>query len=317
MFDHVIQIIPPNQVRIVSWLGSIPPEDGGFPHFTSAVAAPGPHIFLPGSEVVGRISNETFSITLFKHDTSTGGDYAELELGKLILNAKVKVQARIGDSSRVDRAAFWKAHFNSQERDPLKHAEDVLNAPVKVILSKLNYSFQPDDNIENIQITTISPTEFLTALGLIRSGPYLIKDTSLSPERQKGADYILDQLEFIGMKLLNISIEDIAFADPEVKTGLNSIIIAEARQASELATAKGQAKVIEQEIENRQKIAEGLATALQILANAEAGGEPVGIDRAFMAQVGIPGMEKVVGQNDKFFISGIPDLLKMFNSGKP
>jgi hypothetical protein len=316
MFDSVIQIIPPDEVRIVSWLGSIPSEDGGFPHFTSAIAAPGPHIFLPGSEVVGRIANETFSITLFKHDTSTDGDYAELELGKLILNAKVKVQARIGDSSRVDRAAFWKAYFNSQERDPLKHAEDVLNAPVKEILSKQKFSFQPDDNVENIQITTISPTEFLTALGLIRSGPYLIKDTSLTPERQKGADYILGQLEFIGMRLINISIEDIAFADPEVKTALNSIIVAEAKQASNLATAKGEAAVIKEQNKNKLEAANGLAQALQALANAKAGGESIGLDRAFMAQVGLPGMKEVVGPNDKFFISSVQDLLKMLNPGK-
>lgn len=316
MFDRVIQIISPNEVRVVSWLGMLPPEDGGFPHFTSAIAAPGPHIFLPGSEVVGRITTKPVEIHLFRHDTSTTGDYAELELGKLTLLGKVKVTARIGNIGKIDRSDFWKAYFNSQEGDPLKHAETILNPAIKSVLQDLDYNFQVDEDDGSIQISTISPSQFLTELGLKREGQYLVKDTSASPEEQQCADYILEQLELIGMKLLNISIEDIALPE-EVKAALNSISVANAQQAANLATAKGEAKVIDQQNANKKSIAEGLATALQTLANAEAGGEPVGLDRAFMAQVGIPGMEKVVGSSDKFFISGIPDLLKMLNPGKP
>jgi hypothetical protein len=316
MFDHLIQFIPPSEVRVVSWLGIPPPEDGGFPHFTSAIAEPGPHIFLPGIEVVGRVTTKVFEIQLFKNDTSTDGDYAELELGKLILNVKVKVSGRIGNGGKIDRADFWKAYFNSQERDPLKHAENIINPAVKSILTRLDYSFKPDDSLEDIQIAPISPSQFLTELGLKREGQYLVQDITSTPEQQQVAAYILDQLEFIGMRLLNITIEDIAFADPKVKEALNSISVAEATQVANLATARGEAEVIRQQNENKKKFAEGLATALQVLANAEAGGAPVGLDRAFMAQVGIPGMKEVVGPNDKFFVSGIPDLLKMLNPGK-
>jgi regulator of protease activity HflC (stomatin/prohibitin superfamily) len=315
MFDRVIQIVSPDEVRVVSWLGSIPPEDGGFPHFTSAIAEPGPHIFLPGSEVVGRVTTKPFEIHLFRHDTSTNGDYAELELGKLTLSGKVKVTARIGNGGKINRSDFWKAHFNSQHRDPLQHAETLLNPAIKSVLQGLDYNFRPDDNVDDIQISTISPSQFLTKLGLKREAQYLTKDDSSSLDQQQCADYILEQLEFIGMRLLNISIEDIALPE-EVKAALNSISVANAQQAANLATAKGEADVIEQQNENKRKIAEGLATALQTLANADAGGSPIGLDKAFMAQVGIPGMKEVVGQNDKFFVSGIPDLLKMLNPGK-
>lgn len=316
MFDRIIQIISPDEVRVVSWLGMLPPEDGGFPHFTSAIAAPGPHIFLPGSEVVGRITTKPVEIHLFRHDTSTDGDYAELELGKLTLFGKVKVTARIGNIGKIDRSDFWKAYFNSQEGDPLKHAETILNPAIKSVLQDLDYNFKVDEDDGNIQISTISPSQFLTELGLKRDGQYLVKDTSTSPEEQQCADYILEQLELIGMKLLNISIEDISLPQ-EVKAALNSISVANAQQAANLATAKGEAEVITQQNKNKLAAAKGLANALQALANAEAGGAPIGLDKAFMAQVGIPGMKEVVGQNDKFFISGIPDLLKMLNPGKP
>ena len=61
----------------------------------------------------GAYTTNSFPIFLFRHDTPTLGDYAELELKDVTLTARVTVTAQIRDPGdnigEINRSAFWRA----------------------------------------------------------------------------------------------------------------------------------------------------------------------------------------------------------------
>lgn len=261
-----IWIVPSDEVHVVSFLGYRPSQEGGRSQFLSGVLTPGLHFYVPWTtRLEGAYTTNSFPIFLFRHDTPTLGDYAELELKDVTLTARVTVTAQIRDPGdnigEINRSAFWRAHYNSEGQDPLQAAERILNPYIREVLQGFVYEEYGNLEPDQIQISKIKPSELLKQLGLVQRGAYVIGNPAATPEESKTATEILAKLDNIGIAILSINIDDLALP-PEVVTAKNRQAVLKAEQKAKLDEEKARALVIAQQNENLRAQARGFTDAI-------------------------------------------------------
>ncbi|MEY3470824.1 MAG: hypothetical protein RLZZ223_174, partial [Candidatus Parcubacteria bacterium] len=243
-----IWVVPDNEIHVISWFGNRPTHgDSGT---LSKIAAPGLHIIAPGAKLVGAYGTNQFPVYLFRHDTPTPGDYAELELTDMTLTAKASVIAQIkGDTLREKSKSVYKAHYNAEGQDVLQATERILNPYIRLVLQQ--YSFEDyskqlngGKNLEDIQISKITPAQLLKSLGLRQMGPIIKVDNTAQGEIAEMGDAIISKLDNIGIELVLINIDDLSLPD-SVKDARNKSAIAKAEQEAKLKEEEARSQVIE------------------------------------------------------------------------
>jgi citrate lyase gamma subunit len=310
-----IWIVPDDEIHIISWFGMRP--DNGRMGFFSKIATPGPHIIVPGGKLVGAYSTNQFPVYLFRHDTPTPGDYAELELPDITLTAKVSIIAQLkGNGLRQKASSVFNAHYNAEDQDVLQATERILNPYIRLVLQKhsyAEYSNQIADGkkIDEIQVSKITPDQLLQALGLKQFGARIDKDTGVAEEDiRKIGETILDKLDNIGVDLMSINIDDLSLPGT-VNEARNRSAVEKAEQQAELDRETARAKVIDQQVQNRVKEAQGLLKAVKALSEDKT----ISDEQAYRALVEIPALKAIVGDRDKFITEGgLSGLLAMLQS---
>ncbi|MEY2986201.1 MAG: hypothetical protein RJB24_430 [Candidatus Parcubacteria bacterium] len=309
-----IWAVPDNEIHIVSWFGSRPKEDGG--GNLSKIITPGLNFITPGGQLVGAYGTNQFPVYLFRHDTPTPGDYAELELPDITLTAKASILAQIkGMTLREKAKNVYKAHYNAEDQDILQATERILNPYIRLVLQKYTfaeYSSQISNgsNPEDIQISKISPDQLLKSLGLKQSGAQIAKDNNTIPELATMGETILAKLDNIGVELVLINIDDLSLPD-SVNEARNQSAVEKAEQQAALDRETARARVIDQQVQNRLKEAEGLLKAVKALSEDKT----ISDEQAYRALVEIPALKEIVGDKDKFITEGgLSGLLAMLQS---
>ncbi len=309
-----IWIVPDDEIHVISWLGSRPNHTGT--GVLSRIATPGPHIIVPGAKLVGAYSTNQFPVYLFRHDTPTPGDYAELELPDITLTAKVSVIAQIKGKNLSEKAYnVYNAHYNAEDQDVLQATERILNPYIRLVLQKhsyAEYTTQRADGktLDEIQVSKITPDQLLQALGLKQVGARIDKDENPTEDIRKIRDSILDKLDNIGVDLMSINIDDLSLPDT-VNEARNRSAVEKAEQQAALDREVARARVIEQQVKNRVTEAEGLLSAVKALSNDPG----ISDEQAYRALVEIPALKEIVGDKDKFITEGgLSGLLAMLQS---
>lgn len=291
--------------------------DNGRMGFFSKIATPGPHIIVPGAKLVGAYTTNQFPVYLFRHDAPPV-DYTELELPDITLIAKVSVVVQIGGTSLSEKVqGVYNAHYNAEDQDLPRAAERILNPWIKLILQRHSfdeYSSQVDEGkeVEEIQISKITPGQLLKALGLRQKGALIGTDDQAKDSVQNDGITILAKLANIGVDLLSINIDDLSLPD-EVNEARNRSAVEKADQKAALDRETARSEVIDKEVENRVKEAEGLLRAVKALRNDPG----ISDEQAYRALVEIPALQKIVGDKDKFITEGgLNGLLAMLQSKK-
>jgi citrate lyase gamma subunit len=310
-----IWIVPDDEIHIISWFGMRP--DNGRMGFFSKIATPGPHIIVPGAKLVGAYSTNQFPIYLFRHDTPTPGDYAELELPDITLTAKVSVIAQLkGNDLRQKASSVFNAHYNAEDQDVLQATERILNPYIRLVLQKDSYAKYSNQitagkKIDEIQVSKITPDQLLQALGLKQFGARIDKDTGVAEEDiRKIGETILDKLDNIGVDLMSINIDDLSLPDT-VNEARNRSAVEKAEQQAALDRETARARVIDQQVQNQVKEAQGLLKAVKALSEDKT----ISDEQAYRALVEIPALKEIVGDKDKFITEGgLSGLLAMLQS---
>ena len=269
-----IWTVPDNEIHIISWFGSRPKEEGN--GRLSKIITPGLNLIIPGGQLVGAYGTNQFPVYLFRHDTPTPGDYAELELPDMTLTAKASILAQIkGRTLREKAKNVYKAHYNAEDQDILQATERILNPYIRLVLQKYTfaeYSSQISNgsNPEDIQISKISPDQLLRSLGLKQSGAYITKDNNTTPEIATIGETILAKLDNIGVELVLINIDDLSLPD-SVNEARNKSAVAKAEQEAKLREEKARSQVIEQQNKNIRAEMEGFVMALKNAATTSGG----------------------------------------------
>jgi hypothetical protein len=269
-----IWVVPDNEIHVISWFGNRP--NNGNSGTLSKIATPGPHIIVPGAKLVGAYGTNQFPVYLFRHDTPTPGDYAELELPDITLTAKASAIAQIkGDTFREKSKSVYKAHYNAEEQDVLQATERVLNPYIRLVLQQ--YSFedysnqrQNGKNPEEIKISKITPAQLLKSLGLKQIGPIIQRDNAAQGEIAEMGDAIISKLDNIGVELVLINIDDLSLPD-SVNEARNKSAVAKAEQEAKLREEQARSQVIEQQNKNLKAEMEGFVNAIQNAAEVSGG----------------------------------------------
>jgi hypothetical protein len=310
-----IWTVPDDEIHIISWFGMRP--DNGRMGFFSKIATPGPHIIVPGAKLVGAYSTNQFPVYLFRHDTPTPGDYAELELPDITLTAKVSIIAQLkGNGLRQKASSVFNAHYNAEDQDVLQATERILNPYIRLVLQRHSYTEYTNQRadgktLNEIQVSKITPDQLLQALGLKQFGARIDKDTGVAEEDiRKIGETILDKLDNIGVDLMSINIDDLSLPDT-VNEARNRSAVEKAEQQAALDREIARARVIEQQVENRVKEAQGLLKAVKALSE----NKTISDEQAYRALVEIPALKEIVGDKDKFITEGgLSGLLAMLQS---
>jgi len=309
-----IWIVPDDEIHVISWLGSRPNNAGA--GILSKIATPGPHLIIPGAKLVGAYSTNQFPVYLFRHDTPTPGDYAKLELPDITLIAIVSVIAQIKGNSLSEKANnVYNAHYNAEDQDVLQATERILNPYIRLVLQKhsyAEYTTQCEDGktLDEIQVSKITPDQLLQALGLKQDGAGIVQDQDATGEIKKIGKTILDKLNNIGVALMSINLDDLSLPDT-VNEARNRSAVEKAEQQAALDRETARARVIDKQVQNRIKEAQGLLTAIKALSE----GQTISDDQAYRALVDIPALKEIVGDKDKFITEGgLSGLLAMLQS---
>jgi hypothetical protein len=269
-----IWVVPDNEIHVISWFGNRPTH--GSSGTLSKIATPGLHIIVPGAKLVGAYETNQFPVYLFRHDTPTPGDYAELELPDITLTAKASVIAQIkGDTFREKSKSVYKAHYNAEGQDVLQATERILNPYIRLVLQQ--YSFedysnqkQNGKNPEEIQISKITPPQLLKSLGLKQIGPIIQGDITAQREISEMGAAIISKLDNIGVELVLINIDDLSLPI-SVNEARNKSAVAKAEQEAKLKEEQARSQVIEQQNINLKSEMEGFVNAIQNAADTSGG----------------------------------------------
>lgn len=269
-----IWTVPDNEIHVISWFGNRP--NLGTSGTLSKIATPGLNVIAPGAKLVGAYGTNQFPVYLFRHDTPTPGDYAELELPDITLTAKASVLAQIkGNTLREKAKNVYKAHYNAEDQDVLQATERILNPYIRLVLQKYTfaeYSSQINNgsNLEDIQISKISPDQLLRALGLKQVGSQIEKDNNTTPDLTTMGSTILAKLDNIGVELVLINIDDLSLPD-SVNEARNKSAVAKAEQEAKLREEQARSQVIEQQNKNLKAEMAGFVLAIQNAAQTSGG----------------------------------------------
>jgi len=346
-----IYSVPDDEVHLMSFLGNRPRKDGGVQNgIGSGFLTPGLHWFL-GLRIlhkpVAALLAIPFEAYLFRHDADLVGDVAEIELRDMNIQLRMNILVQISDNPEGDvyksQTAFWKAHYNSTDKDYIKQAEMIMNPYIREIFQGKPYERNPKeqaeflaenpgysrDSLEVTGISNIKQNRLLKELGLQKpsqtEGKFLILDTT-APNVSIGRE-ILEDLNKSGLRLINIFIQDIAI-DEAMKKSRSEIGRQTAEQNAKLKSAEIQEKVIKQDNINLLSYTDGQVAAFKAKMKGEAEGkaealrlESKGIISAILAGSAdsngniseqelfailakYPAVEKVIGDKAKFFFQG-------------
>ncbi len=298
-----IWIVPDDEIHIISWFGMRP--DNGRMGFFSKIATPGPHIIVPGAKLVGAYSTNQFPVYLFRHDTPTPGDYAELELPDITLTAKVSIIAQLkGNGLRQKASSVFNAHYNAEDQDVLQATERILNPYIRLVLQRHSYTEYTNQRadgktLDEIQVSKITPDQLLQALGLKQFGARIDKDTNATEDIRKIGETILDKLDNIGVDLMSINIDDLSLPDT-VNEARNRSAVEKAEQQAALDREIARARVIEQQNENLLAETKGFTAAIK----AGAMDSDISEQQLFAKLAQYPVLERSLGNNAKVIFQG-------------
>jgi hypothetical protein len=109
---------------------------------------------------------------------------------------------------------------------------------------------------------------------------------------------------------MSINIDDLSLPDT-VNEARNRSAVEKAEQQAALDREIARARVIEQQVENRVKEAQGLLKAVKALSE----NKTISDEQAYRALVEIPALKEIVGDKDKFITEGgLSGLLAMLQS---
>lgn len=348
VFGSGIYIVPDDKVHLISFLGNRPPKNGGVQNgIGSGFLTPGTHWFL-GMKILHQpvysMKATPFKVDLFRHDKGLKEAKAKIALldSDIILSMSMLIQ--ISDNSSGDvytsQAAFWKAHYNSEQKDPLQQAEMIMNPEIKKIFLDKYYDIDPifqqimldknpnldKDSLEFTGISNISPDRFLKELGLRTpyngEGKFLVID--ISAKNKDLGKKILYKLNESGMKIIDIFIDNIELREDVLQARAQKAkLIAEqnAKIASEYVRknliglensnlmestyGKMQAINLEKEFEVRGKRIEIVGFIETIQQAALVSGGLISEHTLFEILFRYPALEKILGDKAKIiFQSG-------------
>ena len=269
-----IWVVPDDEIHVISWFGNRP--NLGTSGTLSKIATPGLNVIAPGAKLVGAYGTNQFPVYLFRHDTPTPGDYAELELPDITLTAKASVLAQIKGDALIEKAKnVYKAHYNAEDQDVLQATERILNPYIRLVLQQ--YSFEDyskqlngGKNLEEIQISKITPAQLLQALGLQQIGAVIKRDITARGEIAEMGAAIISKLDNIGVELILINIDDLSLP-ASVNEARNKSAVAKAEQEAKLKEEQARSQVIEQQNKNLKAEMAGFVLAIQNAAQTSGG----------------------------------------------
>lgn len=295
-----IFLVPDDKVVLMTCFGTRPSKDGGSQHiFGSGFLTPGIHWFL----LLGIIHKSIqgllavpFEVGLFRHDADLVGDVAEIELQDMNIKLRVNIILQISDNPEGDvftsSAAFWRAHYNSVQKDFIQQGEIVTNPYIKSIFLDKFYDVDPSrqklmlvqnpnldkNSLEFTGIKNITPEKLLKELGLRKPNPgegkFLLLD-STAPNKNIGQE-ILKTLNESGLKIINVLIKDIKLRPDVLEArAKRSILVAE--QNALIDSEYVRTDLIEIENVNRMKATYGVMKAANLQKQFEVKGKKIEI----------------------------------------
>ncbi len=298
-----IWVVPDDEIHVISWFGNRPTH--GNSGTLSKIATPGLNIIIPGAKLVGAYGTNQFPVYLFRHDTPTPGDYAELELPDITLTAKASVIAQIKGDALIEKAKnVYKAHYNAEGQDILQATERILNPYIRLVLQQ--YSFEDYSkqlngvkNLEEIQISKITPAQLLQALGLKQVGSVIKSDITSQGEIAEMGAAIISKLDNIGVELILINIDDLSLP-ASVNEARNKSAVAKAEQEAKLKEEQARNLVIQQQNQNLLEETKGFIKA--ITEGVE--GSEISQKQLWAKLAQYPTLEKVLANNTKVIFQG-------------
>jgi regulator of protease activity HflC (stomatin/prohibitin superfamily) len=315
-FISPIWIVPDDEVHVISWLGSRPNHNGS--GILSKIATPGPHLIVPGSKLAGWYETNQFPVYLFRHDgprkvapqdrsdAPSTDDFAKLELADVTLEARVSVIAQIkGNTLQEKIKHVYNLHYNAEDQDERQATERILNPYIRLVLQQHTYQeyskhIAAGKEVQDIQISTMTPDQLLQALGLEQDGSRIKgMNTTEDIEALALGKTILEKLDNIGIELSAINIDDLELPS-EVNDAKNKSAIAKAEQKADLDRETARGLVIKQQNENLLAETKGFTAAIK----AGAMGSDVSEQQLFAKLAQYPILEKTLGTNAKVIFHG-------------